>query len=269
MPIITISRGSYSKGREIAEKVAQRLDYRCISRDWVQKETARRYQVPEVHLIRAIHDAPSLLERLRYKREKYLACVRAVILRAFQADNAVYHGLAGHFFVRGVSHVLKVRILADFEDRVRWEMKREHISESEARRVLEKDDEERRKWSKHLYGIDTWDAQSYDLILRIKKISVEDAVSLICETSSLQTFTATAESRKDMDDLVLAAEVYATLVDIKPDIEVRSDSGSVTIRTRVSLTNEAALVDEIERAAMAVVGVRRVSVRAHSAYMDV
>jgi hypothetical protein len=37
LPIITISRGSYSKGREIAEKVAERLGYECLSRDLLEK----------------------------------------------------------------------------------------------------------------------------------------------------------------------------------------------------------------------------------------
>ena len=33
MAIITISRGSYSKGKEVAERVAQTLGYDCISRE--------------------------------------------------------------------------------------------------------------------------------------------------------------------------------------------------------------------------------------------
>ena len=33
MAVITISRGSYSRGKEIAEKVAAKLGYTCISRD--------------------------------------------------------------------------------------------------------------------------------------------------------------------------------------------------------------------------------------------
>ncbi len=269
MPIITISRGSYSKGREIAEKVADRLGYRCISRDRVQKETARRYHVPEVHLVRAIHDAPSLLGRLGYRREKYLTCVRAVILREMQGDNVVYHGLAGHFFVSSVAHALKVRIVADIEDRVRWEMQREQISAREARRILEKDDEERRKWSRSLYGIDTCDPQSYDLVVHIKKITVDEAVDLICHAAALPRFQADDQSRKQMDDLVLAAEVHAALVDIKPDVEVVSDSGAVVVRTHVALIKEGTVVEEIKRAALAVAGVEQVEVRAHSALMDV
>ncbi|NIM21549.1 MAG: cytidylate kinase-like family protein, partial [Candidatus Latescibacteria bacterium] len=71
--------------------------------------------------------------------------------------NVVYHGLAGHFFVKDISHVLKVRIIAEMEDRVKLEMERERISQSEARRILRSDDQERRKWSLSLFGVDTWD----------------------------------------------------------------------------------------------------------------
>jgi len=58
-------------------------------------------------------------------------------------------------------------------------------------------------------------------------------------------------------------------VDIKPDVEVTSDAGQVVVRTKVALTNEGALVEEIREAAMAVAGVKGVAVRAHSALMDV
>ena len=60
MAIITISRGSYSKGKEIAEKVAQLLGYKCVARD-VLLETSEEFNVPEIKLIRAIHDAPSFI----------------------------------------------------------------------------------------------------------------------------------------------------------------------------------------------------------------
>ncbi|MBW1912541.1 MAG: cytidylate kinase family protein, partial [Deltaproteobacteria bacterium] len=45
MPIITISRGSYSKGKEVAEKVSQKLGYECISRD-VLLEASEEFNVP-------------------------------------------------------------------------------------------------------------------------------------------------------------------------------------------------------------------------------
>jgi cytidylate kinase len=269
VPIITVSRGSYSKGREIAEKVAERLGYRCVSRDEIQDLTSQRFGVPGVKLQRAIHDAPTLRDQLGYRKEKYVACVQAVTLREFGSDDVVYHGLAGHFLVQGVSHVLKVRILADLEDRVRWEMEREHVSEKEAIRVLERNDDERRRWSLHLYGIDTSDPRCYDLVLHIHRLTVDDAVGIICHTAGLPCFAATEESRRALADLALAAEVRVALVDLKPDVEVSSSGGAVTVRTTVSLTQEAALVDRLQKTAGGVPGVKSVVVGAHSALLDV
>ena len=139
MSIITISRGSYSKGKEIAEKVALELNYECIARK-VLLEAKEEFNVPEIKLIRAIHDAPSILSRLSYGKEKYISFIQAEILNHFKKDNVVYHGLAGHFFVKGISHVLKVRIIADMEDRVRLEMEREGIPRDKALHILQKDD---------------------------------------------------------------------------------------------------------------------------------
>jgi hypothetical protein len=69
MAIVTISRGSYSKGQEVAEKLARRLGYECISRE-VILEASREFNVSEVKLVRAIHDAPSILDRVGYGKEK-------------------------------------------------------------------------------------------------------------------------------------------------------------------------------------------------------
>ncbi|MGD8227785.1 MAG: cytidylate kinase family protein, partial [Desulfobacteraceae bacterium] len=62
MGIITISRGSYQSGREIAERTAQRLRYDCISREVLLK-ASEDFDIPEVKLTQAIEDAPSFLDR--------------------------------------------------------------------------------------------------------------------------------------------------------------------------------------------------------------
>ncbi len=68
MAIITISRGSYSKGQQIAEKVAKTLGYQCISRE-VLLEASKEFNIPEVKLVRVIDDAPSILGRFAYGKK--------------------------------------------------------------------------------------------------------------------------------------------------------------------------------------------------------
>lgn len=259
MSIITISRGSYSRGKEVAEKVAQKLGYECVARD-VLLETSEEFNVPETKLIHAIQDAPSFLDRFTYGKERYIAYVQSALLRHLQKDNIVYHGLAGHFFVKGVSHVLKVRIIADLEDRIRLVMERDRVSRKKALQSLKKIDEQRRKWSISLYGIDTWDPSLYDMVLHIRKITVDDAVDIICHTAGLKDFQTTPESRKAMDDLLLASEVKATLIDLKPDVEVYSDSGKVSVTTSARLSQEEKLVQDIEGVVKTIPGVKEVTV---------
>ncbi|MBW1897329.1 MAG: cytidylate kinase-like family protein [Deltaproteobacteria bacterium] len=259
MAIITISRGSYSKGKEIAEKVAQELGYECIARK-VLLEAKEEFNVPELKLVRAIHDAPSILDRLSYRREKYITFIQAEILKHFKQDNIVYHGLAGHFFVKGISHVLKVRIIADLEYRVKLEMARKAISGKEAMSILLKDDEERRKWSEYLYGIDTSDSSNYDLMIHIHKLTVEDAVDFICHTARLQKFQATAESQKAIDDLALAAQAKAALTDLNADLRVSARDGILLVNTEAPSIHSGALARKIKEIAQTVPGVREVKI---------
>jgi cytidylate kinase len=258
--IITISRGSYSKGKEVAEKVAEKLGYACVARE-IFIEASKEFNIPEVKLVRAIHDSPSILDRFTYGKEKFIAYFQSALLKCLERDNIVYHGLAGHFLLRGVDHVLKVRIISGMEDRVRLEMARENISAEEALWLLKKDDEERRKWSLNLYGIDTADPSLYDLVIHIRKIKVDDAVDLICQTAGLAGFKTTFESQKAMEDLVLAAEVRTTLIDIKPDIQVHVRNGTVTLGASTMMIKDPDAAEEITRIARHIPGVKDVKVK--------
>jgi cytidylate kinase len=259
MPIITISRGSYSRGKEVAEGVARRLGYECISRD-ILLDTSEQFNIPEIKLERAIHDAPSILDRFGGGKERYMALIRAAFLKAMREDNLVYHGLAGHFFLQGVSHVLKVRIISDIEDRVKLEMQRKNISEKEARRLLIKDDEERNKWAQFLYGINTTDSQLYDLVIRIRKISAEDAVDLICHTATMKQFQTTPESQQALENLSLSAEVKAALIELNPAVEVCAENGVVYIKAKVAESLRQDMENVLKSHAWAVRGVKDVQI---------
>jgi cytidylate kinase len=260
MAIITISRGSYSKGKEVAEKVASKLGYKCIARE-VIINASKEFNIPEVKLLWAIHDAPSILDRFTYGKERFISYFQTTLLKAVQGDNVVYHGLAGHFILKDVAHALKVRIIADLEERVRIEMAREGVSENEARLTLKRDDEERRKWSRALYGIDTSDSSLYDMVIHISRVTVDDAVEIICRAVELDSFKTTYESQKALDDLVIAAEVKSALIELKPDIQVYAKDGAVYVGTKSMLVQESDLVAEIERIAAGIPGVKKVEVK--------
>ncbi len=256
MAIITISRGSYSHGKKIAEKVAQKLGYECVARD-ILLEASKDFNIPEFKLIQALKDAPSTIDRIMSRKEKYIAFIKAAVLKHCKNDNVVYHGFAGHFFVKEIPHVLKVRIIADLEDRVKLVMERDGISKNEALRFIRKLDEERTKWSQHLYGINTWDPALYDLVIHIKRITIDNAVEIICNNVGLKQFQTTPESQQEMDDLRIASEVKASLIDLKTDIEVSAQKGVIYIKTRApQFKNIDLLVHKMRRGVERIPGVK-------------
>jgi cytidylate kinase len=267
MSVITISRGSYSYGMAIAEKVAQRLNYECIARD-VLIEASKEFNIAELKLFRAIKDAPSILDRFTYGKQKYVAYIQAALLNHLKRDNVVYHGFAGHFFVRGVSHVLKVRILADLEARIKLVMERDGVSRKEALRFIKGLDSERRKWSQGLYGIDTGDASLYDLVIHIRKITVDNAADIICHTATLKQFQTTPESRQVMDDLAIAAEAKAVLIRMVPDVQVSAQNGVVFVEAAAPRSAEQALTQDIRKSLEAVPGIREAQVHVLPASPD-
>ncbi len=260
MPVITISRGSYSRGKEIAEKVAAKLDYDCISRDLLL-EVSKEHNIPEIKLVHAIHDAPGILERLNHKEEKYIAFIKSALLNHLKEDNVVYHGLAGHFFVKDVPHALKVRVLADMEDRVRLEMERKGIDADKARRMLGKDDEERRKWSQRLYGIDTVDPSLYDLVVHIKQLTVDDTVDMICGCVSKEQFKTTPESQRMIEDLALSAAIEEALIEVWTDITVYVDNHTAFIEIKAPVRAEEILIKRIRDVAGTFEGISDVKVK--------
>jgi cytidylate kinase len=259
MSIIIISRRPFSRGQEVARQVAHRLGYRCIARE-VLFEAASDLGTDDSRVLRAIHDAPSFSDHFHYGRERYVAFFEAALLELLRSDDIVYHGLAGHFFVQRVPHVLKVRVITGLAERVHALRERENIGVREAERIINREDRDRRKWSRHLYGVDTWDPGLYDLTLNIECLSTEEAVEIICRTQALDRYRTTPESQRRLDDLALGARVRAALMEIRPDIEGRAEDGRVLVTAKAREAEERQLCQQIEGIVRAIPGVEEVEI---------
>ena len=259
MPIITISRGSYYHGKSIAEKLAKKLGYTCRSRDQII-DNLEEFHLPEIKLLRGLNDAFSVLDRFPHGKQRFTAAIRSAILQHFLKGNMVYHGLVGHHFVRDIPHVLKVRIIADINDRVADEMARENISEEKARYILKKDDEERRKWGMFLYGIDILDPETYNIIIRIGHLSADEAVDIIANAAGLPAFQETAESQAALADSAMAALVSRKLFDF-PNSVVTAKGGRVIISLKIPRDQQQVIQDRIDQMLSEIAGLKEFTVK--------
>lgn len=229
MPIVTISSPSQKKRRIIAERIAERLGHDCISREIIL-EASEQYNVPEIKVAKAIHDSPTIFERLSHGKERYVSFFKAALLNNLKNGSIIYHGIVGHFFVQHIPHVLKVRIIDSMENRIQEEMEREDVPESVARKRVVQKDKERYNWCSALYKMDTRDPELYNLVINIERISIDDCVDLICSALEKEYFKETAEAEKILKDQALTATVRAAIVPKYLDAKVSSYGGNVVIR---------------------------------------
>ena len=266
MSIITISRSFCSKGKVIAEKLAKELGYECISRE-ILIETSDQFNVPEIKLAKAIHDSPSFFEKFTHSKQKYISFINAALLNHLKNDNIVYHGLAGHFFLQNIPHVLKIRAMSTMEDRITEEIMRENMTESAARQKLIDDDKQRHNWSTYVYGIDTTDPELYDMVLNLKLMSVDDCVSIIKNTVKLNSFQPTQESLDILEDMALAASIKATIAEKYSDAVVDSVSGAVTVTITHSASKPEKIKEDIQSTIKNIQGVKRINIHVKSSSM--
>jgi hypothetical protein len=144
-------------------------------------------------------------------------------------------------------------------------MEREKISREAAFKLIKKDDHERRQWSLKVFGVDTLDPSLYDLCLHLNKITVDNAVDIICQTAGFDQFRTTPESQKAVDQLALAAKVKAKLVSVHPSATVRAQEGIVHVEAVADMTIEAAVSEEIKDVVLKIAGVKDVKIHFRSA----
>lgn len=250
MSIIIIARASHSHGKQIAERVAQELQYECVSREVITL-ASEEYDIPEGSLLQTMRNAPSILDHFRHGKKKYVAYVQAALLEFAVKDNLVYHGIAGHFLLEGIPHVLRVLISATIEERVKILTDRENISESEALKILKKFDKDRRKAAMYFHDRDPWDVNMYDLSMVIGRITIDDAVKAIIDTVKLPRFQTTPEAQQILMNHRIAAKVKSDLMNFYGDVEITVDDGTVVVHIKRSLKQEEALIDEIREIVMA------------------
>ncbi|MBW1641595.1 MAG: cytidylate kinase-like family protein [Deltaproteobacteria bacterium] len=246
MAIITISRGCFSHGTEIAKRVTEMLGYKLVSREMIISEASKHYNISEKELLKSIHDGPTILERVTHGREKYLSYLQAVLMRYAMDDNLVYHGNAGHFLLPEIDHLLKIRIIADMEDRILFTQKLENLSRQEAIDYIQKDDKHRARWTSYLYNVDIKDPSIYDIVLNIGRLSFDDACNIIAYTAKSDSCKTSKKSKNAVFDLAISSQVKAAIQNLSEavtEVKVTSNNGLVNIKAQMSSIRKSGYVN--------------------------
>lgn len=259
MSIITISRGSSSGGLFLAEGLSRKLGYELVTRENIIDECTR-FGLSTEDLEKALNKPVGFWERFKHERWRYLSFFQAALCEHTSNDRIVYLGHAGHFLLRGVSHVLGVMVIAPMPLRTKIIMKRDKLNRKQAVQYIERMDHQRREWTRFLYGVDWLDPSLYDLTINLKTLDIEGAVEVVTSAVQREEFRTTEESQRAMTNLLLASRVRAALAADRStasvEIDVHVEDGVVYLKGKV---RPASMVDSVVRVAGEVEGIRRVN----------
>lgn len=233
MPIITISRGSLSGGQLLASQLASRLGFKVISRE-VIVESAKKYEISEDQLREGMEEPPGLWARITHQRDQYVIAMRATLSELLDDSDVVYHGHAGQLLLKGLPNVIKVRLIAPLQYRLRSATIEHGLSGEEAQRHIVELDEKRRRWARRMYDVDVTDPSLYDLVINLEHMSIETATDVVAAMAEKSEYSHTPESDQQVRDFALKSRIVAELVlrsPFPPDIvEVDVRSGVVDLK---------------------------------------
>jgi cytidylate kinase len=238
MAIVTISHQMGAGGPEIGMKLAQRVGYRYVDQELVL-DVARKYGVAEDKLSHLDESKPTLFERFDTETRYYITILQTSLLDFAEMDNCVLMGRGGQWLLRGIPHVVRVRVIAPFETRVRrWikrtaEMTGETPTQRAAADFVRRDDAEKSGRMRYLYEVDLADPMLYDGVVSTDRLSYDAVVDMI-ETGLRRPEMATTDvARRLVASRALASRVQVALA-INSEtrryrISVEADDGVVTL----------------------------------------
>jgi cytidylate kinase len=215
MPAITISREIGSKGDLIAEQTAKRLGYQLVDKNTIEK-IVREYGFVD---FKEVYNQTGFWARFDPHHAEVLKLFNQVIEAVVYHGNVILLGRGGFALLKGYADVLNVRIQAPFSLRVKHVMEQETFaSRIKAEEFVRDSDQMRREFVESVYG-NQWDsASAFDLVIDMRKISIEMAVDWLeaaaHKISHLQTGEAPTTRMMEFDPVLL--DSVAQVLDKQP-----------------------------------------------------
>lgn len=260
MAIIVISHEIGAGGPEIGQALGERLGYRCVGQDLIV-DVARRYGLLEEKLSHLDEAKPSLFERFDAETRRYITVIQTALYEFAEHDNVILLGRGGQWLLRGIPHVLRVRVMAPFDLRVKRLAKKmagqmgEQTNQRTVTDMVRRDDTEKIGRMRYLYEVDIRDPALYDVVINTEKLPHDSAVEMIAGLVRRPEMATSDAGSRLVSDRALASRVQVALA---THPETRKYRTTVEAKDGVvTLEGTAALEDAVE-VARGVTGVREV-----------
>jgi cytidylate kinase len=197
MPVVTISRQFGAGGHTLGQAVAAHLGYQLVDRDIVA-QVAKEANVSGKWADAVETDTGGLLAGLvsrvmsessiersfgesvsEFDEKKYLPLIKQVITKVAAEGDAVLVGRGSQFILPDSEQTIKVLLVAELEDRIRFMMTNYNLTRAKAEPLVRKEEKRRIAFLKLFDKRNPDEAGLYSLVINTSRQSLKEAESLI------------------------------------------------------------------------------------------
>jgi cytidylate kinase len=198
MAVLTLSRQFGAGGKTLAERVAERLGY-TIATEAIVEHLAESAKVSPEGLpnFEAERDATAkpgtgplspgrFIDRILDPHRKfmdgklYVKLLGEIIPKLAENGNTIIVGRGAQFILKGAPNTHHVLLVAEEEDRIRFMIDHYDLAMPEARSIVQHQEKRRSGLMKLFHHEDYDQPWHYDLVLNTSKLSMDQAVDLVC-----------------------------------------------------------------------------------------
>ncbi len=213
MALITISRKKGCGGVEIAQIVAKELELELYD-DARLRDEALQMGLKADELKGFDTKAPGFFDRIiRSEPQLYLDLMASVIYEVAKRCHGVIIGHGSQKLLRDFDSALHVHIYGSKKKRIADMMKHQGLSREAAEKLIEKSDNKRKDYIRHVFHEDWSSPSLYDIIINCDKMSPETAAGIIIEAGRSEEIAVCGlKASEAMEKLSLVKRIEAEVL---------------------------------------------------------
>jgi cytidylate kinase len=212
MPLIAMTREMGSLGKDVAAALADKSGRKVVYHEIIDP-LADKMRLRKSHVERFLDGRAGVWERLTTDKTSLAIFTADEIFRFLRdGETVVIRGWGASHLLRGIPHVIRVRVCAPLETRVERMMERLATDQRETIETeIALNEESHGAITKRNFGINWRESEHYDLVLSTERLSVSECVDEVECAMRQRRFQETPESMRAVENQALSWSVRAAL----------------------------------------------------------
>jgi cytidylate kinase len=207
-----MTREMGSLGKDVAAEVSRRIGKQVVHHEIIDN-LASKMRLRKSHVVRFLEGRSGIWERMTTDQTSLSIYTADELFALAEGEHiGVIRGWGAAHLLRMCPHVIAIRVCAPFEMRVKRMMERLNTDDRDfIENEIRLSEEAHGAITRRHFGVSWQHSDLYDLVLNTERLTVDECADAVMEVVEDPEFQETAESKRVLRNLAVAAHVRSAL----------------------------------------------------------